>query len=81
MTDSSGHHPCIALDQANILPLTERSRQLHRMFTTNTTVIMQDDEYITTPTHRRVRGNSVFEESLLSAQNYIKRKFSYGSSE
>lgn len=41
---------------------------------------MQDDEYITTPT-KRVRGNSVFEESLLNAHNYIKRKFSYGSSE
>lgn len=41
---------------------------------------MQDDEYITTPT-KRVRGNSVFEESLLNAQNYIKRKFSYGSSD
>lgn len=84
MTDTYVHHPSISFDQANILPLTERTatmnRHFHRTFATNTTVIMQDDEYITTPT-KRVRGNSVFEESLLNAHNYIKRKFSYGSSE
>lgn len=45
-----------------------------------TTVIMADDEIVTTPT-KRLRGNSVLEESLLNAGNYIKRKFSYGSSD
>lgn len=45
-----------------------------------TTVVMTDDEIITTPT-KRTRRNSVLEESLLNAGNYIKRKFSYGSSD
>lgn len=52
--------------------------QFHRSYTS--TVIMNDDEYVvTTPT--RPRRASVFEESLLSAGNYIKRKFSFGSSD
>lgn len=83
MTESSSHQNFIT-DQANALQLIDRNASINRHYqrtlTTNTTVIMQDDDYITTPT-KRLRGNSVFEESLLSAHNYIKRKFSYGSSD
>lgn len=42
---------------------------------------MNDDEFVIAPTIRRLRGNSVLEESLLQAGNYLKRKFSYGSSD
>lgn len=52
------------------------NRNYHRSIAT--TVVMTDDEIITTPT-KRTRRNSVLEEGLLSAGNYLKRKFSYGS--
>lgn len=68
--DHQGHYQMIDPNANN--------NQFHRSYTT--TVIMNDDEYVvTTPT--RPRRASVFEESLLSAGNYIKRKFSYGSSD
>lgn len=70
-------------DQLANWQLTDRSASISRHYQrtlTSTSVIMHDDEYVTTPT-KRLRGNSVLEESLLNAGNYIKRKFSYGSSD
>lgn len=63
-------------------PLTENQNAVSKQYQNSltTTIIMADDELVTTPT-RRNRRNSVFEESLLNAGNYIKRKFSWGSSE
>lgn len=57
------------------IPTLNRQRTL-----TATTVHMNDDEFVITPT-RRLRANSILEESLLNAGNYLKRKFSYGSSD
>lgn len=80
---SPSHHP-YGGDHPNTLQLIDRNsagmnRQYQRTLTT-TIVTMNDDEFVTTPT-KRPRGNSVLEESLLNAGNYLRRKFSYGSSD
>lgn len=66
----------------NTLQLIDRnSAGLNRQYQLTTTIVtMNDDEFVTTPT-KRPRGNSVLEESLLNAGNYLRRKFSYGSSD
>lgn len=87
MTESSSQQT-FALDHPNTLQLIDRNVSAHRQYQrivntnnlTTTIVTMNDDEYVTTPT-RRPRGNSVLEESLLNAGNYLRRKFSYGSSD
>lgn len=71
-------------DHQHNLQLTDRffnsSMKRNYQRSIATTVVMTDDEIKTTPT-KRTRRNSVLEESLLNAGNYIKRKFSYGSSD
>lgn len=80
MTESSSQ----TFDHPNSLQLIDRNLPLNRQYQrtlTATILTANDDEFqVTTPT-RRPRGNSVLEESLLQAGNYIRRKFSYGSSD
>lgn len=81
MTESSSQ--TFAIDHPNSLQLIDRNQPLNRQYqrTLTTIVTANDDEFqVTTPT-KRPRGNSVLEESLLQAGNYIRRKFSYGSSD
>lgn len=82
MTESSSQQT-FAGDHPNTLQLIDRNASTNRQYQrtlTTTIVTMNDDEFVTTPT-KRPRGNSVLEESLLNAGNYIRRKFSYGSSD
>lgn len=81
MTESSSQQT-FTIDHPNTLQLIDRNSSTNRQYQRTLTVTMNDDEFITssTPTNRP-RGNSVFEESLLNAGNYIRRKFSYGSSD
>lgn len=81
MTESSsqqtfhGDHPVT-------LQLTDRNTSMNLQYqrTLNATIMtLNDDDFAATP--KRPRGNSVLEESLLSAGNYLRRKFSYGSSD
>lgn len=73
------------IDHPNSLQLIDRNLPSNRQYQrtlTATIVTANDDEFqVTTPTNKRPRGNSVFEESLLQAGNYLRRKFSYGSSD
>lgn len=82
MTESSSQ--TFTIDHPNSLQLIDRNSPLNRQYqrTLTTTIVTEnDDEFqVTTPT-KRLRTNSVLEESLLQAGNYIRRKFSYGSSD
>lgn len=82
MTESSSQQTFTGDHPVN-LQLTDRntSTNLQYQRTLNATIMtMNDEEFATTPT-KRPRGNSVLEESLLSAGNYLRRKFSIGSSD
>lgn len=85
MTEPSQNYAgVLSYDHPNSLQLIDRTSSMNRQYQrtlTTTIVTMNDDEFqVTTPT-KRPRGNSVLEESLLNAGNYIRRKFSYGSSD
>lgn len=81
---SQNYAGVLSYDHPNSLQLIDRTSSMNRQYQrtlTTTIVTMNDDEFqVTTPT-KRPRGNSVLEESLLNAGNYIRRKFSYGSSD
>lgn len=87
MIETSPSHQFAGSDHPNTLQLIDHRNSIcmnrqyqHQRTLTTTIVTMNDDEFVTTPT-KRPRGNSVLEESLLNAGNYLRRKFSYGSSD
>lgn len=81
MIETSPSHQFAGSDHPNTLQLIDRnSACMNSQYQRTTIVAMNDDEFVTTPT-KRPRGNSVLEESLLNAGMYLRRKFSYGSSD